>query len=223
MGRTARKERETARTRADIIEAAARAFARKGSQRTTMEDIAAESGFAVGSLYNYFDGKSDIYLSLLETISTEFEQLFDDPLIASLAFPERLHWLIVRQFELVERRRALFATLVAERNRSAAFEEPQTEGDRLVRDGKQRCFERLTAALQQGQQSGALRADLSTTELAHFVTGAIDAAMVRWLAEDQDQPPSEQCAALVDLLLRGVGEHGDTPRSTRGRNRRGRR
>ena len=110
MSRTERKEREIARTRADILEGAARAFARKGYQGATMEDIAGEAGFAVGSLYNYFKGKDEIYRSLLQMIADEFNRLHQEPMLQSLAFGQRLEWLMQQDFELMERRRELFQT-----------------------------------------------------------------------------------------------------------------
>lgn len=43
-----------------IIEAARRAFARKGPDNTTMAEIAAETGLTPGALYRYFPTKDDL-------------------------------------------------------------------------------------------------------------------------------------------------------------------
>ena len=71
MEKLTRKEREKQRRRFDILEAAEIIFAEKGFNRTTVEDIAARSEFAVGSLYNFFPGKEQIYNTLIEMRSEQ--------------------------------------------------------------------------------------------------------------------------------------------------------
>jgi AcrR family transcriptional regulator len=44
----------------EIIEAALRAFRRKGFQATSMAEIIAESGLSAGAIYGYFGSKADI-------------------------------------------------------------------------------------------------------------------------------------------------------------------
>lgn len=100
-----RRAREIARTRDDIIEAAGRAFARKGYDATTMADIAREAGYSAPSLYSYFDGKQEIFAALVELLTDESLAVFDEPEPAGLGFRQRLELLIGRQLELAERRR----------------------------------------------------------------------------------------------------------------------
>lgn len=57
----ARKERAQALARQDILDAALRAFARRGYADTKMSDIAAEAGFTAASLYTYFPGKRELF------------------------------------------------------------------------------------------------------------------------------------------------------------------
>ena len=47
-----------------ILTAARNAFAQKGFQETRLEDIAQIAGFSKASLYNYFQDKEEIFLSL---------------------------------------------------------------------------------------------------------------------------------------------------------------
>lgn len=58
-----------------IINAALRVFTRKGYQRATMPEIAAEAGLSVGGLYWYFTGKDAVVAAILA-------QLFDADLDA---------------------------------------------------------------------------------------------------------------------------------------------
>ncbi len=54
-----------ARTRALLLEAAARVFARKGFTGASVEEIAEAAGFSIGALYSNFGGKEALFLELL--------------------------------------------------------------------------------------------------------------------------------------------------------------
>lgn len=75
-----RRDREREQHRNEILDAAERIFVQKGPS-TTVEMIANEAQFAVGSLYNFFSGKDDIFQQVLLRISREaveaFSGLFD--------------------------------------------------------------------------------------------------------------------------------------------------
>jgi AcrR family transcriptional regulator len=55
--------------RNQILDAAARLFARKGYKGATIREIAREAGVAEGTIYNYFDSKHDLLISLPQRIS----------------------------------------------------------------------------------------------------------------------------------------------------------
>jgi AcrR family transcriptional regulator len=54
------------RTRAGLLEAAARVFARRGYHVATLEEVAAEAGFTKGAVYSNFDGKEALFLALVD-------------------------------------------------------------------------------------------------------------------------------------------------------------
>ncbi len=58
-----RKERVD-RTRADLLDAAARVFAAHGYEGASVGDIAAEAGYTKGALYAHFGSKSEVFLEI---------------------------------------------------------------------------------------------------------------------------------------------------------------
>jgi AcrR family transcriptional regulator len=64
MSTRSRSEEEKARRREILLDAAQTVFFDKGFERTSMADIALESGFSRALLYVYFKGKMDIYRNL---------------------------------------------------------------------------------------------------------------------------------------------------------------
>ena len=63
------RERLTEERRNQILDAAARLFAHKGYKGATIREIAREAGVAEGTIYNYFDSKHDLLISLPQRIS----------------------------------------------------------------------------------------------------------------------------------------------------------
>ncbi len=74
-----RREREKKQRRSTIIQAAEKLFISRGFETTTMEQIANESEYSKGTLYNYYKSKDELFLaigikaySLIINYSTEF-------------------------------------------------------------------------------------------------------------------------------------------------------
>jgi AcrR family transcriptional regulator len=57
--------------RAALLESAGKLFVKKGYEATTMDEIAADAGFAKGTLYHYFSNKADLLLSLRQEFDNE--------------------------------------------------------------------------------------------------------------------------------------------------------
>ncbi len=54
--------------RREIIDTAARLFAERGYQTTSIADLAAETKLTVGGLYHYFDGKQDLLTAICDEL-----------------------------------------------------------------------------------------------------------------------------------------------------------
>ena len=76
MEKLKRKEREFRFRRAEILDEAEKIFALKGFHETTMAEIARSAGFATGSLYQFFEGKEDLYATMMtEKLSLMFAEI----------------------------------------------------------------------------------------------------------------------------------------------------
>src|ERR1700761_5979641 len=64
-GRPRRGERRLI-TRAQLLDAAERVFARDGLRGASVDAIALEAGYSTGAVYSNFKGKEDLFLTLIE-------------------------------------------------------------------------------------------------------------------------------------------------------------
>jgi AcrR family transcriptional regulator len=75
--RLSRKERQ-AETRARLLEAAEAVILRRGFERASVEEIAAEAGFTRGAFYSNFDSKEQLFFELLaERAYAEYTRILD--------------------------------------------------------------------------------------------------------------------------------------------------
>jgi AcrR family transcriptional regulator len=64
--RRLRRDEQRQLTRAQLLDAAERFFAREGYQGASIQAIAAEAGYSHGAIYSNFNGKEDLFLVLVE-------------------------------------------------------------------------------------------------------------------------------------------------------------
>src|SRR5215813_6629334 len=82
----ARTTRRAEDTRRKIYEAAMELFREKGFEETTMRDIAAKAGVALGGAYYYFSSKDAIVLAFY----AEMQQDSNEPILATLEGKKKL-------------------------------------------------------------------------------------------------------------------------------------
>ena len=70
-----RKEKERSFRRNAIVGAAVGIFAKKGYRDTTLDEIAMDSEFGKGTIYNYFKSKEDIYSYIIDNVSLNLYEI----------------------------------------------------------------------------------------------------------------------------------------------------
>ncbi len=73
-----RRQRRVEKRRQEIIKAAAQIFAGKGYANTTTKELAEAADMAEGTLYNYFEGKREILLAILNEMCAPIDVLLQN-------------------------------------------------------------------------------------------------------------------------------------------------
>ncbi|WP_353157271.1 TetR/AcrR family transcriptional regulator [Salinisphaera shabanensis] len=98
----------------DLIEATALEIVDRGLVETTTNHIAERAGVSIGSLYQYFEGKSDLIIALIERMSAQILDAVDEAAADVLAADTRMA--VERMLEatlvVVDRRPALYLELM---------------------------------------------------------------------------------------------------------------
>jgi AcrR family transcriptional regulator len=76
--RRSRRDERKEETRAELIAAAAKVFARRGFHAASLGEIAREAGYSTGAIYWHFSGKDDLFLGVSEAYGTARVREFDE-------------------------------------------------------------------------------------------------------------------------------------------------
>ncbi len=76
-----RRERRKIQKKEELLEEAKAVFAEKGFLSTSIENIAEHADISVGSIYNFFKNKDDLYVQVVETIFQESLETFDSKVL----------------------------------------------------------------------------------------------------------------------------------------------
>ena len=167
------KDRET-RTR-EIIAAARKVFLKEGYSGTTIEQIASEAGVAKGTIYIYYEGKDDLFVSLMVPLIRsigdgliEIEKKLDQGEVTSCEeIVRRLLDAHFRVFLTDPEEFSIFATFQA-----GFFSGISEERLEKLHEQGRRNFGAMRRILAKGQALGLIRGDLAVAVIADVLWSA---------------------------------------------------
>ena len=154
--------------RDQLLDAAARCFARRGFAETSVREIYEEAGVSAGSVYLHFRSKDEIVEALAEQVLAriaEEQQLLeaaDDPLDAIAA--------LVRSFAGVVAAAPSERLSLRVQAWAAAATHPPVAAS--FRDGFEGMRATIAAALERGKRSGRIAGDVDSDAAARIVMAA---------------------------------------------------
>jgi AcrR family transcriptional regulator len=144
------KPRVTSRaedTRRKIYEAAMELFREKGFEETTMRDIAANAGVALGGAYYYFSSKDAIVLAFYREMQETSTPLVGGALTDKKKLKDRIRAVLDQRLKLLAPNRKFCAALFRHAPDGADPLSPFSEDSRLIRDA---AIEQMRVALEGG-------------------------------------------------------------------------
>src|SRR5215213_1919491 len=163
-----RKPRSTSRGRGakkrdvEVLDAAARVFARRGYADASVQDVADELGILKGSLYHYIRTKEDLLFWLLEDVHRDVEEILEEVAEAEGMDP-------VERIALYVRRQVLYNLDNLQRISIYYHDMDRLSAERLENIlGRRRAHERFIAGLiREAQGQGLADASLDARVLSN--------------------------------------------------------
>ncbi len=183
--RQQRGAKKRAKTRADLLAAARKVFAKRGYHETSILDITGEADVGVGTFYLHFKDKDEAFNTLID----EVLQILEEQVITEV----RTYGVITIPVIV----RSIFRHAYAQRDLFSIALASGAQVTRTIRV-EDSIAQGLTRVLEAAEEQGLL-SGYNVPLLAHLVTGVIAQGIIWWF--DQDEPAPEEMAAQVIALL----------------------
>jgi AcrR family transcriptional regulator len=197
MSDTGRRERKRQQIMNHLADTAWKLFETHGFETVTMESIAETADVAKGTLYNYFPAKEAL---LRHRFHRELENSLPKTLAQLAQLPDtasRLRgFLDLAADWAMHNRQHIGPYLRLRMNEIEVPYDPNSPN----RSGIEQVF---TGFIDEGQQNGEFRGNLSATTAAHYLEFLYLAAMMRWLNRS-DADLQEEFHTMLELFLRGI-------------------
>ncbi|MFF2481628.1 TetR/AcrR family transcriptional regulator [Paenibacillus sp. NPDC058071] len=179
-----------AERRQQLLEAAMHVIARRGLPATKIADIAAAAKMSVGSIYNYFRSKEEIFQALVENGQQEYRTFVEEALSLESTPYEKLHWYTSNW--LVYRNGWAITVLLqyARTSEAVPAELTQAVSSRFIDN-----LRPMASIIAEGQQAGVFK-DGDSTQLALIYVSMMEGLILH------DIPGIHEIAALTpDRML----------------------
>jgi TetR/AcrR family transcriptional regulator, acrAB operon repressor len=198
-----RTPEQAMRTRAKILESAARTFLRRGLSRASLSDIASVAGVTRGAIYGHFKNKSALFDALFEHAA-----LPADPFVVEWHDSRRdpLSHLKSELVRLLGRAlidgdaRQLYSVIYS---RCELTRETQ-DFWKKVHAVRRLAEQRIATVLNAAQSSGQLKRSFDVERLAVLVHSCLMGFFVRSLGEPPCPKPGELAERVVTLVFLGL-------------------
>lgn len=184
--------------RGRILRAAIEVFANKGFFAARMNDVAKAAEVADGTLYLYFEGKEHLLQSVFDDVLGRFIDILQQELEGLDDPVEKLRVMVRLHLDKVGQDRALAHVLQIETRHSRRFMHLFTRG----KLGE--YLNLLRGIIEEGQELGRFRRDISPGLVTNVVFGAVDEAVTSWLLADEPGDLARHIDPLVRLLTEGL-------------------
>ena len=184
-----KRSRMALKTREKILDSAKKLFHEKGFEAVTIEDITNDAGVARGSFYTYFKSKSDIIVSEFRIIDAYYKKYAPnlrryDSAISKLTAFTRAQMRYVKNITGNEQLKVLYANQTLEPGKN-----------KIITDRNRYWHNLIKKIIEDGQDSGEIRIDLSAEELTVWFNRSIRGLFLDWcITSDED----------FDLIKEGV-------------------
>jgi TetR/AcrR family transcriptional regulator, fatty acid metabolism regulator protein len=186
--------------RRQILEAAVRAFAKKGYHASRVSDIADEAGVAYGLVYHYFESKE----AVLEAIFREMWRMMLAAINSVESLDDSPREQLRKACAIVLRTWRDYPDVVRVLVREVA-----RSGEQLQREVEEiaHAFHAFQRIVERGQEAGEFRTDVSPQLAAWIVYGSLEEILTGWVlgrlpGSEDDIREAEQ--AVVGILCDGL-------------------
>ena len=166
MGITERKEREKEQKRALILEATEELILEKGLDHLNMDEVAEKAEVSKGSLYLYFNNKTDLVLGICHKASNMLNEATAKVLTSDKPGLEMVYQIGVNYLNFASEHPEFFSAMRFLENYKDTEQAKKSEYLQMCSQNRQEGFRVMVRAIQIGMQDGSINSSYNAEELA---------------------------------------------------------
>jgi len=198
-----RREREKAKHRQEIFNAAIKVFAEKGFHKATLEEVAKEAEFSKGAIYNYFSNKENLLFEIMEHMLIFTRKLLQESLSGQKTFKEELTDLLFSATNIVYKNSDICELLIHQH--AERFKNLSDETKQKLNQIHNDYHKILNGRIQKAIDTGEIK-EIEPEIIAEVVTGALSSIMsFRWHNKTLENI-TKNCKIFVELLFDGIAK-----------------
>ena len=205
MKKSTRKEREYKARREEILKTAERVFAKKGFHNTTVAEIAKESEFAIGTLYQFFKNKEELYYTMvIEKLDLLHTMLLEE-VSGNKEFLGKLTCMVELVLNFIEQNVDFFKIFTWELNVLKPNMEHKLK-EQLI--NKHFAYIKLiNDVIKEGLQERVLK-DGDADDLSSALLGMLNIFSFNWIFNQQQDSLRAKSPIIVNIFLNGATRTG---------------
>lgn len=188
------RKTQTRNTKGKIVAAAWQLFYEQGYEDTTVDEIIRTAQISKGSFYHYFSGKDALLGTLAYLFDEKYEEL-EDTLPSDMDSFEKLIYLNRELFTMIDN--SISIDLLARLLSSQLV----IRGEKSLLDRSRLYYRLLRRIIQEGQEKGELRADVSVGEIVKVYAICERGMMYDWCISGGEYSLRSYSQKMLPILL----------------------
>lgn len=200
MPTSGRKEREQTRHRQEILTAAENVFVRKGFFNTTMNEIARAAEFGVGTIYQYFSSKEELYTTL---ILERTDEIMDALILSARKAPDpigKIKTLINEQLKIFDANKGFIRLMAAEIDTPTSPEETRSRLRSEIDSTYERFLEAIEKIFSEGIKLGVFR-NFPPRKMTVALQGIVTGFVSEWYRSGFQEKLSDNSDLILKIFF----------------------
>lgn len=182
-------------TKNRIIESAKRLFAEQGYQKTTVVDISRQAGLSEAALYEYFQGKEDLLLTIPDLWVSELIDGLEEQLLGIKGAFNKLRKYLWWNMHRIEKDPLDAKIVYLFLKTNANFMKTAVYSNVKI------LYSYLVDIFEEGKKTGEMKPDLNVYLARNIFVGTMDYMVTRWLLKDMSYSLFENLEETFGLLV----------------------
>jgi TetR/AcrR family transcriptional regulator len=177
-------------------------FSEKGYHNVSMAEIAEKAEFAIGTLYNFFKNKEDLYKALMLELADTFHKELTRAIKKPGDTTEKLRNYVRAKGEIFRANVSMIRLYFAE-TRGASFN-VMAGLDSEIRERHSGFMKNLASVFEKGMKSKQLKKIADPYHLAIALDSLTNAFLFLWLEAPDRHPYPKDPDTIVNILFKGL-------------------